>query len=241
MLDQFALHTWCAGVERGRHKTENWTHIFFIPEVRGWAWQAPIDDQITSIGLVAARDSFRSSGMDVGDFFHHSLRGNQKLARATRNAERINDLKGEVNYSYRLDRVCGDGWLALGDAARFIDPVFSSGVGVAMHSARFASEQIATALESGDVSRQAFLSYEDSVFTSAAIWDDFTRLFYRLLPGFTHLLESKQHRPALMRMIQGDIRPDASREVLDELRSLVRSVEEADSHPWKDELVDLLE
>ena len=241
VLDQFALHTWCAGVERGRHKTENWTHIFFIPEVRGWAWQAPIDDQITSIGLVAARDSFRSSGMDVGDFFHHSLRGNRKLARATRSAERINDLKGEVNYSYRLDRVCGDGWLAIGDAARFIDPVFSSGVGVAMHSARFASEQIATALASGDLSRQAFLVYEDSVFTSAAIWDDFTRLFYRLLPGFTHLLESRQHRPTLMQMIQGEIRPDASREILEELRSLVRSVEEADSHPWKDELVDLLE
>ena len=241
VLDQFALHTWCTGVERGRHKTEDWTHIYFIPEVRGWAWQAPIDNQITSIGLVAARESYRSSGMGVEDFFHHSLRGNRKLARAMRRAGRINDLKGEVNYSYRLDRVCGDGWLAIGDAARFIDPVFSSGVSVAMHSARFAAERIVTALASGDVSREVFLPYEDSIFTGAAIWDDFTRLFYRLLPGFTHLLESKEHRPALIRMIQGDIHPDASTEILEELRSIVRKVEEADSHPWKDELVDLPE
>jgi flavin-dependent dehydrogenase len=108
-----------------------------------------------------------------------------------------------------------------------------------MHSARSAAEAITTALEKDDVSRDAFLAYEENVFRSAAMWDDFTRLFYRLLPGFTHLLETKEHRPTLMRMIQGDVQPDSGAEVLDELRSIVRTVEEADSHPWKDELVDL--
>jgi FADH2 O2-dependent halogenase len=239
VLDQFALHTWCAGVDRGRHKTESWTHVYFVPELRGWAWQAPIDDDITSIGLVAARDRYHDSQLDLEAFFRTGLRGNRKLARATRHAQPIHDLHGDVNYSYRLDRVCGDGWLAVGDAARFLDPVFSSGVSVAMHSARGAARVIETALESGDLSRAAFLPYEEAVFTGAAIWDDFTRLFYRLLPGFTHLLETKEHRPALMRMIQGDIQPDSGKEVLDELRTIVRTVEEADSHPWKGELVDL--
>jgi FADH2 O2-dependent halogenase len=239
VLEHFALHSWCVGVDRGRHKHENWTHIYFLPDIQGWAWIAPIDDEITSIGVVAARDAYSDSGLDPEDFFLESLRGNRKLTRATSRARRINDLKGEVNYSYRLDRVCGDGWLAIGDAARFIDPVFSSGVAVAMHGARFAAERVIAGIRSGDVSRETFLPYEDMVFTGAAIWDDFTRLFYRMLPGFTHLLESKQHRPALMRMIQGDIHPDTSAEVLGELRSLVRTVEEADSHPWKDQLVDL--
>lgn len=239
VLDQFALHAWFVGVDRGRHKHEDWTHVFFLPEVQGWAWFAPIDDAITSVGVVAARDAFKVSGLDSEAFFQKALKGNRKLARATRHVRRINDLKGEVSYSYRLDRVCGDGWIAIGDAARFIDPAFSSGVGVAMHGARFAAERIVAALEAGDVSRQSFLEYEDMVFTAAAIWDDFTRLFYRLLPGFTHLLESREHRPALVRMIQGEIQPDTSRETLQELRSLVRTVEEADSHPWKDQLVDL--
>ncbi len=239
VLDQFALHCWCEGVDRGRHRTDSWTHIYFIPELRGWAWQAPINGNITSIGLVAARDKFQDSGLGIDDFFEHGLRGNRKLARAAHRARRINELKGEVNYSYRLDRVCGDGWIAVGDAARFIDPVFSSGVGVAMHSARFAAERIVTALESGDTSRATFLPYEDGSFTGAAIWDDFVRLFYRLLPGFTHLLETKEYRPALTRMIQGDIQPGSAAEVLDQLRALVRKVEEADSHPWKEELIDL--
>ncbi len=239
VLDQFALHCWCEGVDRGRRSTESWTHVYFLPELRGWAWQAPINHEITSIGIVAAKDEYQRSGLGVEAFFEAGLRANRKLARATHRARRINDLKGEVNYSYRLDRVCGDGWMAVGDAARFIDPVFSSGVSVAMHSARDAPEPLSQALPRGYTSRDAFLGYEDRVFTEAAIWDDFIRLFYRLLPGFTHLLESREHRPALMRMIQGEIRPDSAGELLDELRTLVREVEEADRHPWKDALVDL--
>jgi FADH2 O2-dependent halogenase len=238
VLDQFALHAWCVGVDRGRVKTESYTHIYFLPEVRGWAWQAPVNDEITSIGLVAAKNVYQESGLDIEDFFISSLKGNRRLAKATRNAARINDLKGEVNYSYRLDRVCGDGWLALGDAARFIDPVFSSGVSVAMHTARFAAERVESAIVGGDASRTTFLPYEDKLMAGAAIWDDFIRLFYTLLPGFLHLLESKDNRSAMMRMIQGDVNATSHAAVLEEMRALVRSVEASDNHPWHAELAE---
>jgi FADH2 O2-dependent halogenase len=207
---------------------------------RGWAWQAPINEEITSIGLVATKGAYHDSGLSVGDFFDHGMTLNPKLAEATREASRLNEIKGEVNYSYRLDQVCGDGWLAVGDAARFIDPVFSSGVSVAMHSARFAAERIDAAHASGEYGRATFLPYEDQLLAGAAIWDDFIRLFYRLLPGFTHLIESPDHRPALMRMIQGDLRADSDAAVLDEMRALIRSVEEIDDHPWKGDLLKLV-
>lgn len=239
VLDQFALHTWCSGVRRGRTRTESYTHVYFLPDIHGWAWQAPINEEITSIGIVASRRRYQATGLDIEDFFHESLRGNPKLARATRSSAVIGSLRGDVNYSYALERVCGDGWLAVGDAARFVDPVFSSGVSVAMHSARDAAEAIQQALDRGDTGRNAFLAYEDGVLTSAAILDDFIRLFYRLLPAFVHLLESREHRGAVMRMIQGDVRSDSDASVLAEMRALVRSVEEVDTHPWRDELVEL--
>ena len=239
VLDQFALHAWCEGVDRGAAETDSYTHVYFLPEVRGWAWQAPISPDITSIGVVADKQAYQTAGLAVEHFFDECLALNPKLARATRTLSRINEIKGEVNYSYRLDRVCGDGWLALGDAARFIDPVFSSGVSVAMHSARFAAERIGTARASGDYSRSTFLPYEENLQAGAAIWDDFIRLFYRLVPGFTHLLDDPEHRPALMRMIQGELTPDSDAAVLDGLRGLIRSVEEVDDHPWKGELLEL--
>ena len=239
VFDQFALHAWFEGVDRGPAGTEGYTQIFFLPELRGWAWMAPINGKITSIGVVAARTRYQASDAGVPEFFDRALTTNPKLAEATHDVRRLNELKGEVNYSYSLDRVCGDGWLAVGDAARFLDPVFSSGVSVAMHTARLAAERIEAALAKGDPSREAFRPYEDVVLSGVAVWDDFIRLFYRLLPAFTHLLRSEEHRPAILRMIQGDVHGPADAEWLGKMRALVRRVEEADTHPWRDELVEL--
>lgn len=238
VFDQLALHAWFTDVDRGPEESATHTQIFFLPELRGWAWIAPINDSITSIGVVAARSRYQEAGLDVPGFFDAALASSAKLARATRDARRINDLRGDVNYSYSLDRVCGDGWLAIGDAARFLDPVFSSGVSVAMHTARLAAERIEAALTKDDASREAFRPYEDVVLSGAAIWDDFIRLFYRLLPAFTHLLRSEDYRTPLLRMIQGDVHGPSDPEWLTEMRALVRKVEEVDAHPWKDELVE---
>jgi FADH2 O2-dependent halogenase len=239
VFDQFALHAWFVDVDRGKRKTENYTHVYFLPERRGWAWQAPIDHEITSIGVVADKRSYQASDLGVEGFFVGSFGGNAALRKAMTKARLINDIKGEANYSYQLSKVCGDGWLAIGDAARFIDPIFSSGVSVAMHTARSAAERIQAAVEGDDFSRTTFQPYEDELLASAAIWDDFIRLFYRLLPGFTHLVESTDHRHAILRMIQGDVHSDSDSAVLNEMRSLVRSVEEADDHPWKGELLEM--
>lgn len=239
VLDQFALHAWFVEVDRGRRATELYSHVFFIPELRGWAWQAPIDQEITSVGLVADKTIYQESDPDVYDFFARGLEAHAALGKSMRRASRINDLKGEVNYSYRLDRVCGDGWLAIGDAACFIDPVFSSGVSVALHTARFAAERIQTAVESGDFSRATFLPYETRLLAGAATWDELVRLFYRLLPAFTRVLESPRHRHSLLCLIQGDADAVEARPVLDEMRALVREVEAADEHSLRRELREL--
>lgn len=220
-LDQFALHAWHVDVDRGRRATERYTHVFFIPELRAWAWQAPINDEITSVGLVADKAIYQEADRDIEEFFTWGLSRNDALAQATRRAVRINDLKGEINYSYRLESVCGDGWLAIGDAACFVDPVLSSGVSVAMHTARFASERIRTALEAQDVSRAAFLPYETRVLGGAATWEDLVRLFYRSPAALLHVLESADHRPAMLRLIQGEVDPASAASVLDAMRDAV--------------------
>jgi FADH2 O2-dependent halogenase len=236
-LDQFALHAWFLDVDRGRRATELYTHVYFLPQIRGWAWRAPINDEITSIGLVAAKATYQVSGKSVEDFFASGLEMNRALAKATRAAIRINDLKGEANYSYRLDRVCGDGWLAVGDAARFIDPIFSSGVGVAMHGARAAAERIQAALEDDDVSRTALLPYEQHLAASAAIWEEFIALFYRLMPAFTRVILSPAYRLSVLRLIQGEVLPDTDALALDQMRKIVHEVEHAEDHELRGELV----
>lgn len=224
-LDQFALHAWFTGVDRGEARTARYTHVFLLPDVGGWAWMASIDDSITSIGMVASRDAYHDAGVDVETFFARTVEGHPRLATTLRGAVRVNDLKGEVNYSYQLERVCGDGWLALGDAAQFIDPLFSSGVSVAMHGARFASERILAAVESDAFDRSTFDPYERRLKAGSAVMDDFVQLFYGRPGAFLGLLTSPEHRMGALRLLQGDVGP-ASHSTLAALRS---AVEAADS------------
>ena len=220
VLDRFALHAWLEGVDRGPTATARYTHVHLLPEIDGWAWRAAIDDDITSVGVVADKRAYQRTGLDPDDFFDHVLRRTPTLAPSCREARRLNQLKGEINYSYALERLCGDGWLAIGDAAQFIDPIFSSGVSVAMRTARAAAERIQAALESGDSSRAAFLPYEETVQHGTAVWDEFVQLFYRHPRTLLGRMRSPEHRPGILRLLQGDHDADSHR-TLETLRQAV--------------------
>jgi FADH2 O2-dependent halogenase len=168
IFNQYAVHAWFENVERGDNpKTADYIHIYFLPVKRGWAWQIPITDRITSVGVVAEREVFQQFKSESERYFDTYVQSNKGLSRAMANAVRVNDFKTEGDYSYVLDKFCGNGFLMIGDAARFVDPIFSSGVSVAMYSARYAAETIQGALQSGDLSEEAFKPYERCCFKPA--------------------------------------------------------------------------
>ena len=68
-------------------------------------------------------------------------------------------LKEEGDYSYSMKQIAGDRFVMIGDAARFVDPIFSTGVSIALNSARFASKDIVKAVETGDFSRNSFANF----------------------------------------------------------------------------------
>ena len=174
IFNQYAVHAWFENVERGENpKTADYIHIYFLPVNRGWAWQIPITDRITSVGVVAEREVFQQFKSQPEHYFNTYVQSNPGLARAMANAVRVNDFKTEGDYSYILDKFCGSGYLMIGDAARFVDPIFSSGVSVAMYSARYGAETIQAVLESGDLSAEAFQPYEQAVRSGVGIWYDF--------------------------------------------------------------------
>src|SRR4030042_1288313 len=142
IFDQFAVHAWFEGVRRGEPETADYIHVYFLPVERGWAWQIPITDTITSIGIVAEKDVFRQFRGRPEDYFEHYVQSNKGLAQAMAGAVRLNDYKTEGDYSYSMNSFIGNGWGLIGDAARFVDPIFSSGVSIALYSAKYASEQI---------------------------------------------------------------------------------------------------
>jgi len=239
IFNQYAVHGWFENVERGEDpKTADYIHIYFLPVKRGWAWQIPITDRITSVGVVAEREVFQQFKSESERYFNTYVQSNEGLARAMANAARVNDFKTEGDYSYIMDKFCGNGFLMVGDAARFVDPIFSSGVSVAMHSARFGAQTVLTALESGDFSEAVFKPYENTLRGGVEIWYEFIRLYYKLLPLFTLFIQS-EYRVEILRLLQGEVFNREDVRVLNVMRRYIEVVEKNEGHVFRGQLSDI--
>lgn len=239
IFNQYAIHAWYKDVDRGPVKSADYIHIYFLPIERGWVWQIPIDEEVTSIGVVTEKADFKDASKDIDSYFKKHLQTNENLVRAMENAKQVKGYEVEGDYSYSMDNFVGDGWLLVGDAARFVDPIFSSGISVAMHSAKFASESIVKAFETNDFREEVFKPYEESLLKGVNIWYEFIRLYYKLLPLFTYFVQRKEYRMQIFRLLQGEVFNRDEVPVLDAMRKFIDTVENSDGHIFKEQLTEM--
>ncbi|MGH2536975.1 MAG: NAD(P)/FAD-dependent oxidoreductase [Candidatus Promineifilaceae bacterium] len=239
IFNQYAIHAWFEGVNRGNDKTADHIHIYFLTSERGWVWQIPITKDITSMGVVAEKDVFTQARMDLESFFHSQIQTNANLADAMQPARRINDFKTEGDYSYIMSRFTGDGYLLIGDAARFVDPIFSSGVSIALYGAKYASKRIQHAFEINDFSAAVFEPFESQIRSGVDIWYEFIRLYYKLLPLFTYFISNREYRLQVLQLLQGEVYNRGEVPVLKAMRDFIDRVENSQSHAFKGKLTDI--
>ena len=159
--------------------------------------------------------------------------------KAMAGATRIHDFKSEADYSYSMTQFSGDGYLLVGDAARFVDPIFSSGVSVAAYSAKYAVDAILPTLETGDVSGEAFAEYEMKVRSGVGVWYEFIRLYYKMMHLFTIFIEDDEHRHQVLQLLQGEVYQRDGVPVLDAMREMIHKVESTPNHLWQQYLTDI--
>jgi FADH2 O2-dependent halogenase len=192
------------------------------------------------MGVVLEKDAFTKVARgNLEEFFWEQMQTNDNLAQAMSNARRINEFKTEGDYSYKMSKFVGDGYLLVGDAARFVDPIFSSGVSVAMHGARNAAAQIKVALELNDFSEAVLKPFEEKMRAGVDIWYEFIRLYYKLLPLFTLFMQSKQYREQVHRLLQGEVYDKKEVPVLEAMRKNIEAVEKTEDHIFKNQLSDI--
>ena len=160
IFDQYAIHTWFDGFDRGaiapKPEAGEYIHVHFLPITNTWVWQIPISDCTTSVGVVTQKANFAKSKESREKFFWECLASRPALHDAIRMAKQVRPFKDEGDYSYAMTQICGDRFVLIGDAARFVDPIFSTGVSIALNSARFASRDVMAALEKGDFRAMRF-------------------------------------------------------------------------------------
>src|SRR5262249_42705844 len=129
---------------------ESGNTIIFYRQRHHWAWFIPLDDEVVSVGVVVPAEHFKAQKLSQADFLHRELHTlNPELENRIPDRRFGEEVRAVPTYSYRIADFGGNGWLCVGDSHRFIDPIFSFGLGFAMKEGQMAGEAIVRHLGGG--------------------------------------------------------------------------------------------
>ncbi len=137
---KMAVYTHFRNVRRNPGKAEG--NITVVRLSDGWFWIIPLDSEKTSVGMVRPLSVFQNRNGTPQELFARTVRESRELSRRLEKAEPMGSFRTTADYTYRLERLAGPRWLTIGDAAGFLDPVFSSGVTVALEGGMLAAESV---------------------------------------------------------------------------------------------------
>jgi flavin-dependent dehydrogenase len=200
-----ALYAHFRGASRHPGRDEGNITIFWFDH--GWFWLIPLADGATSIGAVVWPHYLKSRTKPVKDFFLDTIAMCPALAERLSHATLASEVEATGNFSYTCDRTHGPNYLLIGDAFAFIDPVFSSGVMLAMQGGFVGAETVSACLREPARSASALADFDRQVRRGPK---EFSWFIYRvtnptmrdMFMGPRNLLRVKE---ALLSMLAGDI------------------------------------
>ena len=154
------------------------TLTVLIRAIDRWFWLIPLSAERTSVGVVLDAEAFRNSKLRAEDFLEQALSEQPIIAKRMTDARRVSQVYVEADFSYRSARLHGDRWLLAGDAAGFIDPIFSSGVFLAVFSSELCADVLNEVLDHPRKARRLFAGYERAVNRAMDIYLRFVKAWY---------------------------------------------------------------
>lgn len=172
-----------------------------------WFWMIPVSETRTSVGLVMDVADFKKQKRSPEDMLEMTIRVQPVMWERMQNAERVTPVYSAGDYSYRNSSLVGDRWLLAGDAAGFIDPIFSTGVFLAIRSGEQAADAIDLALRKPNEQRRAFKKYETSVKRVMNMYLRFVTAWYepQFIQVITHPVTRFQLTAAINAVLAGNI------------------------------------
>jgi flavin-dependent dehydrogenase len=203
-LNKVAIWTYYEGAIRDEGIDEGATTVCYLPN-QAWFWFIPLRNNRVSIGLVADREYIYRDGRDPGEIISREIQNNKWMADHLAPAKQVGEYWVTGDFSYRSKYCAADGLVLTGDAFAFLDPVFSSGVFLALLGGVACGDAVHQALENSDVSAQAFDEYGESVILNLEAMRKIVYAFYD--PNFSFksmLMKYPETRPALTDCLIGN-------------------------------------
>ncbi len=143
-----------------------------------WFWIIPISDKKVSVGCVMDQDEFAQAKLPPAEVFHRLWHSSAAMRPRMANARLLNTIQTTTDFSYYNRRLVGRRLLRVGDAAGFMDPIFSAGVYLAMYSGKLAAQVVLDSLAAGDGGDQRLKLYEKRVFRAMEFYWELVEAFY---------------------------------------------------------------
>ncbi len=210
-LNKIAVWTYYKGSQRGEGIDEGDTTVAYVPD-KGWFWHIPQHDKMTSVGVVAEGPYLTRDGVrDPKAIFEREIEENQWIKTHLALGESTGDYFITSEYSRHSRHCAAPGLLLVGDAFAFLDPVFSSGVMLALKSGMMAGESVHEGLVSGDLSPAHFAPYGATLRASVENMRKLVYAFYD--PNFSFGQVIKRYPDAAGQItdcLSGDVGKDFS-------------------------------
>jgi flavin-dependent dehydrogenase len=187
-LEKVSIWTYYRGAMRDSGLDEGATTIAYLPE-KGWFWYVPLPDDLVSVGIVADKDYIYKETRDPEIIFKREVLKNPWIERHLAAGSHDGPYRVTGDYSYRSKYCAANGLVLTGDAFAFLDPVFSSGVFLALLGGELAADAVEAALSAGDVSSQAFIEYGEKVCAGIEAMRKLVYAFYDKEFSFRRLFE----------------------------------------------------
>lgn len=189
-LNKIAIWTYYKGAMRDPGIDEGATTVAYVPD-KGWFWYIPLAGDIVGVGVVAEHDYLYRDSRDLAEIFQREIGNNAWIEKHLAQGEQFGQYWVTGEFSYRSKHCASDGLVLIGDAFAFLDPVFSSGVFLALRSGELAADAADAALEAGDYSAARFTGYGDEMRRGLEAMRRLVYSFYD--QGFSFGEFAKQH------------------------------------------------
>ncbi len=230
-LNKGAIWTYWENAYRDTGKDEGATIVLQTANKQGWFWYIPLHDNRVSIGVVAPFEYLFKGRNDHEKTYQEEVALNPAITERTKDATRVTGYFATRDYSYRATKVAGDGWVLIGDAFGFLDPLYSSGVLLALKSGQLAADAITEGFESNDFSA-AKLGAWGPAFNVGV--DRMRRLVCEFYDGFNFgkfIREYPDMRGTVTDLLIGDLFTDRVDKVWQPLETLYPAGKKA-PEPW---------
>jgi len=216
-LNKIAIWSYFAGARRDPGVDEGATTVAYVPE-KGWFWYIPLPDDVVSVGIVAEPAYLYRDTRNPQTILDREIAASPWVRHHVAPARQVEPARVTGEFSYGAEHAGGDGFCLVGDAFSFLDPIFSSGVFLALKSGELAADAIHAALDTGGVTAARLTDYARA---QRRALEDFRRLvlaFYAPSFSFREFLQAYSHlHPLVVDTLVGNVFKD--------LRPLAEAIE----------------